>query len=64
MLEAMASGLPLAAFPVTGPFDALGGAKVAFMEANLSKTVDQALQAPAKQASRHVEKYSWNACTD
>ena len=54
----MASGLPLAAFPVTGPFDALGGAKVAFMEENLSKTVDQALQAPAKQALRPTEKYS------
>ena len=60
----MASGLPLAAFPVTEPFNALGGANVAFMEENLSKTVDQALQAPAKQARRHVEKYSWNACID
>ena len=31
---------------------------------NLSKAVDQALQAPARQARRHAEKYSWNACTD
>ena len=30
MLEAMASGLPVAAFPVTGPFDVLGGAKSGF----------------------------------
>ncbi len=64
MLEAMASGLPVAAFPVTGPFDVLGGAKAAFMDENLSKAVDQALQAPAKQARRHAEKYSWSACTD
>ena len=31
---------------------------------NLSKAVDQALPAPARQARRHAEKYSWNACTD
>ena len=64
MLEAMANGLPVAAFPVTGPFGALGGAKAACMDENLSKTVDQALQAPAKQARRHAENFSWNACTD
>ena len=64
ILEAMASGLPVAAFPATGPFDELSGAKAAFTDVNLSKAVDQALQAPAKQAHRHAEKYGWNACTD
>ena len=43
MLEAIASGLPVSAFPVTGPFDVLNGAKADFMDENLSKSVDQAL---------------------
>ena len=64
MLEAMASGLPVAAFPVTGPFDVLAGEKAAFMDENLSKAVDQALQAPAKQTRRQAEKYSQNACSN
>ncbi len=64
MLEAMASGLPVAAYPVTGPLDVLGDTKAAFMDENLSKAVDQALQVTAKQARKHAEKYSWNACTD
>ena len=64
ILEAMASGLPVAAFPATGPFDELSGAKAAFTDANLSKAVDQALQAPAKQPHRNAKKYGWDACTD
>ena len=39
MLEAMATGLHVAAFPVTGPFELLSGAKAAFTDANLSKAV-------------------------
>ena len=64
MLEAMASGLPVAAFPVTGPLNVLGDTKAAFMDDNLTKAVEQALQVTAKKARTHAEKHSWSACTD
>ncbi|HCQ81593.1 MAG TPA: alpha-mannosyltransferase [Rhodobiaceae bacterium] len=64
MLEAMASGLPVAAFSVTGPLDVLEGTDGAFMDEDLSKAVDKALRATSKKARKHAEKFSWEACTD
>ena len=34
------------------------------MDENLSKAMEEALQVTDKQARKHAEKYSWNACTD
>ena len=53
MLKAMASGLPVAAHPVTGPLDVLGDTKAAFMDENLSKAVEQALQVTGIAGNRH-----------
>ena len=43
MLEAMACGLPVAAYPVTGPLDVLAGCKAGKMNEDLAKAVKQAL---------------------
>lgn len=64
MLEAMASGLPVAAFPVTGPLDVLDGAKAGFMRENLSEATELAFAACAKDARKHAEKFSWEACAE
>lgn len=62
MLEAMACGLPVAAYPVTGPLDVLDAGKAGFMNEDLSKAVQQALKADPKAARDHALKFSWAAC--
>jgi glycosyltransferase involved in cell wall biosynthesis len=63
MLEAMACGLPVAAYPVTGPVDVLAGCKAGKMHDDLAKAVKQALKADPKAARDHALKFSWQACT-
>ena len=62
MLEAMACGLPVAAYPVTGPLDVLAGSKAGKMDEDLSKAVKAALKADPKAARDHALKFSWEAC--
>ncbi len=62
MLEAMACGLPVAAYPVTGPLDVLAGSKAGKMDEDLSKAVKAALKADPKAARDHALKFSWDAC--
>ena len=42
----------------------LSDTRATFMDENLSKAMEEALQVTDKQARKHAEKYSWNACTD
>ena len=44
LLEALASGLPVAAFPVTGPRDVIGAAPVGVLDEDLRKACLEALQ--------------------
>ncbi len=64
MLEAMACGLPVAAYPVTGPLDVLADSEAGKMHADLSKAVDAALGADPKTARDHALKFSWEACAN
>lgn len=64
MLEAMACGLPVAAYPVTGPLDVLAGCKAGKMNEDLGKAVKQALKADPKAARAHAVKFSWQACSE
>jgi len=60
LLEAMASGLPVAAFPVTGPLDVVGEGGV--LNEDLRAAALAAMQIPPEQARAHAETYSWPAC--
>lgn len=63
MLEALACGLPVAAYPVQGPLDVVGAAKVAALDDDLAKACLAALEIPREACRAVALTRSWNACT-
>jgi len=63
LLEAMACGLPVAAYPVTGPLDVLGDSDAGKMDENLRQACLDALQIPREKARAHAELFSWKAAS-
>ncbi len=58
MVEAMASGLPVAAYPVPGPIDVVGpGAGV--LDEDLRAACLRALTLPRDQAREHSMRFTW-----
>ena len=64
LLEAMACGTPVAAYPVTGPIDVLGTSKAGAMNEDLREACLQALKIPREVARAHAEKFSWRAASE
>ncbi len=67
LLESLACGTPVAAFPVTGPLDVLAGAApgVGAMAADLRTAALAALEHADRAACRtHAERFSWRACAE
>jgi glycosyltransferase involved in cell wall biosynthesis len=65
LLEAMACGLPVAAYPVTGPLDVIGNATTAgVMHEDLRTACLQALKLRREDAAAHARKFSWRAATE
>ena len=64
LLEAMACGLPVAAYPVTGPIDVVGTSKAGALDEDLGKACLAALKLSRKTARKHAETFSWTAATD
>jgi len=63
MLEAAASGLPTAAFPVPGPLDVLGGTGAAALDADLGRACMAALRIPRERCRSLALGRSWPAAT-
>ena len=64
LLEALASGTPVAAYPVTGPIDVIGEAPVGVLDHDLRAAALGAL-AVSRQACRdYALRYSWEASAD
>ena len=67
LLESLACGTPVAAFPVTGPRDVLaeGGPGVGATHADLRVAALRALETGDRAACRrHAERFSWRACAE
>ena len=61
MLEALARGTPVAAFPVLGPIDVVGGSGVAVLDENLRKGALHATRIDGTSCCAHEKQYSWRA---
>ena len=59
LLEALASGVPVAAFPVTGPLDVINGADVGVLDDDLNVAVRRALTIAPEKCREYALGYSW-----
>jgi glycosyltransferase involved in cell wall biosynthesis len=64
MLEALACGTPVAAFPVQGPLDVVGGSAAAVLDEDLRKATLAALRIDRSLCRQHAEACSWRAATE
>jgi len=61
LLEALASGLPVAAFPVTGPRDVIGAAPVGVLSEDLQTACMDALQISPQACVAFAAGHTWRA---
>ena len=64
LLEALASGTPVAAYPVTGPIDVIGDAPVGVLDEDLAGAAIATLTIPRQDCRAYAEQFSWAASTD
>lgn len=62
IIEALASGLPVAAYPVTGPADILTDSACAALDDNLGAAIARALTLDRAAARRHALGFTWARC--
>ena len=61
LLEALASGVPVAAYPVTGPRDVITDRKIGALDEDLGAAVRRALGGDPGACRTHTLAYSWEA---
>jgi glycosyltransferase involved in cell wall biosynthesis len=64
LLEALASGTPVAAHPVTGPIDVIGSAPVGVLDEDLRKAALAALEIPRDKCRDYSLNFTWAKSTD
>lgn len=63
MLEAMACGTPVAAYPVSGPIDVVGNSAAGVLDDDLQSACERALKCSTQAAVAHAQAFSWRSCT-
>jgi glycosyltransferase involved in cell wall biosynthesis len=64
LLEALASGLPVAAYPVTGPLDVIGKSGAGALNDDLGHAVDAAMSISPVLCRAHALTFSWSDATE
>lgn len=62
IIEALASGTPVAAYPVTGPIDIIGDGIGGVISTDLRQAALAALNSDRQQARHRASRYTWAAC--
>ena len=63
LLEALASGVPVAAYPVPGPLDVIGGSPAGVLDQDLAVAARAAVGIAPELCRAHALAFSWEACT-
>lgn len=63
LLESMACGVPVAAFPVVGPKTTVRNGINGWLAEDLRQAALQALKVPADSCRKFAQHYSWERCT-
>lgn len=61
LLESMATGTPVACYPVDGPLEVIGGSDAGVMSHDLREATMKALQITRRKARARAETFSWSA---
>jgi glycosyltransferase involved in cell wall biosynthesis len=61
LLEALASGVPVAAFPVPGPLDVIDGSGAGILDWDLRRAALSALEIPADRCRSRAQAFTWAA---
>ncbi len=64
LLEALAAGVPVAAYPVPGPLDVVDGSGAGILDHDLKKAAAEALTIPRETCRDHALTYSWQRCAE
>jgi glycosyltransferase involved in cell wall biosynthesis len=64
LLEALASGLPVAAYPVPGPLDVIGQSGCGVLDADLARAAARALAIPRGRCRAHALHFTWRHCAE
>jgi glycosyltransferase involved in cell wall biosynthesis len=63
LLESLACGVPVAAYPVPGPLDVLGLADVGVLHEDLGQAVRQAIGISGERCRAFAEQFDWERVT-
>jgi glycosyltransferase involved in cell wall biosynthesis len=63
LLEAMACGVPVAAYPVTGPVDVIVDGVTGALSEDLQAAALAALRMSPEACRQHAQRFSWEAAT-